>query len=226
MRQGRSLISGNKVKTSLILLLLLPIIGLVFYARELRDLFFFYQAMGDQLAIVQARGEQSSALAEACSSCHGLDGTSLNAYYPSLAGLPEKYIAAQLKAFAAGQRKEAKMGPIAMTLSASEISKLANYYSAIAAKTNKYQRSEGDVPPYIKSQLKTCASCHGDELQGNLPAISLAPRLAGQGEKYLLRQLQDFRSGARIDPSGVMNTLVKNMNDKHIAGLALKISRL
>ena len=40
-----------------------------------------------------------------------------------------------------------------------------------------------------------CAACHGAQGEGN-PALN-APKLAGQGDWYLKRQLQYFKSGAR-----------------------------
>ena len=40
-----------------------------------------------------------------------------------------------------------------------------------------------------------CAACHGAQAEGN-PALN-APKLSGQGDWYLKRQLQQFKSGAR-----------------------------
>jgi len=41
----------------------------------------------------------------------------------------------------------------------------------------------------------TCATCHGAQAEGNRQMN--APKLSGQGKWYLVRQLQDFRSGLR-----------------------------
>ena len=55
-------------------------------------------------------------------------------------------------------------------------------------------------------QAKTamCAGCHGAD--GNSPAPNF-PKLAGQGEKYLTKQLQDIKSGARpvLEMTGILN---------------------
>jgi cytochrome c oxidase subunit 2 len=40
-----------------------------------------------------------------------------------------------------------------------------------------------------------CASCHGPQAEGN-PALN-APKLSGQGDWYLKRQLKNFKIGAR-----------------------------
>ena len=45
-----------------------------------------------------------------------------------------------------------------------------------------------------QTKSATCMGCHG--LAGN-SAIATFPKLAGQGEAYLLKQLQNFKSGER-----------------------------
>lgn len=49
-----------------------------------------------------------------------------------------------------------------------------------------------------KAQTAVCAACHGAD--GN-SAVPTFPKLAGQGEKYLYKQLQDIRDGARSVPT-------------------------
>ena len=61
----------------------------------------------------------------------------------------------------------------------------------------------------------TCAACHGAD--GNSVAPSF-PKLAGQGEKYLLKQMQDIRDGARPVPT--MAGQVDNMSDQDLADIA------
>lgn len=46
----------------------------------------------------------------------------------------------------------------------------------------------------------SCAACHGTEGR----SAGITPVLAGLGEEYFTRQMQDFQSGAR--PGTVMNT--------------------
>ncbi|MEZ5502800.1 MAG: c-type cytochrome [Halioglobus sp.] len=48
-----------------------------------------------------------------------------------------------------------------------------------------------------KSQSVACGACHGAD--GN--SASPFPKLAGQGEKYLLKQLRDIRDGLRVIPA-------------------------
>jgi len=72
----------------------------------------------------------------------------------------------------------------------------------------------GDI---AKGQAKsgTCASCHSAD--GN-SAIATNPKLAGQGEKYLIKQLQDFKSKAR--DNGIMFGMASLLNDDDIANVA------
>ncbi len=55
-----------------------------------------------------------------------------------------------------------------------------------------------------KAKSAMCAGCHGAD--GNSPAPTF-PKLAGQGEKYLIKQMVDIKSGARIVPemTGMLN---------------------
>ena len=66
-----------------------------------------------------------------------------------------------------------------------------------------------------KEKAATCAACHGAD--GN-SAVPTFPKLAGQGEKYLLKQMQDIRDGARPVPT--MAGQVDNMSDQDLADIA------
>ena len=56
---------------------------------------------------------------------------------------------------------------------------------------------EGDAAAG-KQQTVVCSACHGPDGNSAVPAF---PKLAGQGEKYLLKQLKDIRDGARPVPT-------------------------
>jgi len=61
----------------------------------------------------------------------------------------------------------------------------------------------------------TCSACHGADGNSAAPAF---PKLAGLGEKYLLKQMKDIRDGARPVPT--MAGQVDNMSDQQLADLA------
>jgi cytochrome c553 len=49
-----------------------------------------------------------------------------------------------------------------------------------------------------EAQTAVCSACHG--VDGN-SAVPTFPKLAGQGEKYLIKQMQDIRDGVRPVPT-------------------------
>ena len=66
-----------------------------------------------------------------------------------------------------------------------------------------------------KEKSKTCAACHGPDGNSQAPDF---PRLAGQHQDYLIRALNDYRSGAR--KNAIMAPQVANLNQRDIADLA------
>jgi cytochrome c553 len=66
-----------------------------------------------------------------CQPCHGIDGLSKLPEAPNLAGQPEPYLLAQLKAYRDGARTNELMNTMAKTLSDQEIADLAQWYAGI-----------------------------------------------------------------------------------------------
>jgi cytochrome c553 len=66
-----------------------------------------------------------------------------------------------------------------------------------------------------------CAACHGSNGHAVAPQT---PSLAGQDEDYLVKQLQDFRSGARQDET--MSVIAKSLSDTEIANLSAYFNSL
>lgn len=60
-----------------------------------------------------------------------------------------------------------------------------------------------------------CAACHGAD--GNSMAPNF-PKLAGQGEEYLLKQMTDIKAGSRQVPE--MTGLLNNLSDQDMANVA------
>ena len=61
----------------------------------------------------------------------------------------------------------------------------------------------------------TCAACHGAD--GN-SAVGAFPKLAGQNQRYLVKQLQDIKSGLRPVPQMAGQT--DNMSDEDMQDIA------
>lgn len=78
-------------------------------------------------ALVEA-GKQKS---RSCMGCHGPQGISRVASYPSLAGQSQEYLQQQLKAFKSGARENPMMSSIARNLSEDDILALSHYYASL-----------------------------------------------------------------------------------------------
>lgn len=66
-----------------------------------------------------------------------------------------------------------------------------------------------------KTKAAACVACHGPD--GNSPAPNF-PKLAGQHADYLLKQLKDFKSGARTDPT--MNAMVMPLSEQDMVDIS------
>ena len=66
-----------------------------------------------------------------------------------------------------------------------------------------------------KNKVATCGACHGNDGNSQIPSN---PKLAGQGEKYLLKQLKDVQRGDR--EIAMMTGLLDNLNDQDLADIA------
>jgi sulfide dehydrogenase cytochrome subunit len=78
---------------------------------------------------VSARDLGGEALADACTSCHGLGGRS-HGYIPSIAGVEKAVLLKQLKAFRSQATQATIMNRIVRAYTDSELDALADYFSA------------------------------------------------------------------------------------------------
>ncbi|ALN21369.1 c-type cytochrome [Ectopseudomonas mendocina] len=70
-----------------------------------------------------------------------------------------------------------------------------------------------------QGKVAVCGACHGAD--GNSPAPNF-PKLAGQGERYLLKQLHDIKSGNRqvVEMTGMLD----NLSDQDMADISAYFS--
>jgi cytochrome c553 len=169
--------------------------------------------------------ETGAAKAVVCQACHGANGNSANPEWPSLAGIGADYIAEQLKNFKDGKRNNPVMMPNAMSLSADDMADLGAYFDSLTntgleADPSYWQAGEklyrgGDQGRAIPA----CMACHGPTGRGNEPAKF--PALRGQQSVYVMKQLNDYASGARsTGPNGIMQTIAKRLSPDDIRNLA------
>lgn len=66
-----------------------------------------------------------------------------------------------------------------------------------------------------KSKASMCMACHGT---AGISSVPMYPNLAGQKAMYLAKQLKDFKSGKRPDPT--MKGMVMALSDTDIANVS------
>ncbi|HMW24556.1 MAG TPA: cytochrome c [Burkholderiaceae bacterium] len=72
---------------------------------------------------------------------------------------------------------------------------------------------------------KTCNACHGPT--GNKPLMPDYPKIAGQNAKYIEKQMQDIKSGARANGnSAAMKGVMHLVSDDDIKAIADYLSKL
>lgn len=67
-----------------------------------------------------------------------------------------------------------------------------------------------------QGKVTVCLACHGES--GNDSLLPAVPKLGGQHEKYLLKQLQDIKSGVR--EVQLMAGMLNAMSDQDLADIA------
>ncbi|HVN46356.1 MAG TPA: c-type cytochrome [Steroidobacteraceae bacterium] len=144
---------------------------------------------------------RGAAKALVCSACHGPNGNSSNPEWPRLAGQSAVYIVEQLRLFRSGVRNNPVMKPLASALSDQDIDDVAVYYEAqtpsgLEADPSYWQSGQA---VYLRGdpshEVPACVACHGPVGRGNLAAGY--PALRAQQSVYVVKQLNDYSSGAR-----------------------------
>jgi len=181
-----------------------------------------------------------------CVACHGQNGEGLRATNsPRLAGQQDWYLVSQLEKFRSGLRGASsndihgsQMAAIGKTL-ANEQSLLDVVAYIETLEAGQPARTETTGDPKRGQSLfideLTCTNCHGPLGQGYKEPYgkgSGAPRLSGQHDWYLIRQLQNFKAGIRGDLKDKfalemrMRAKVDLQNDQVIKDVAAYLSTL
>jgi cytochrome c553 len=161
-----------------------------------------------------ADAEAGRQKAQACVACHGENGNSTQAAFPSLAG---QFIVSALFQFREGKRVNPVMSPMAANLSNADLNDLAAYFSAQKAKPPAATLAADRIAQgQALAQKNNCTACHTATLVGQ----QHIPRLAGQQREYLAAQLQGFRAGTRAEMDGVMTSAAQGLSPQDIELLA------
>jgi cytochrome c553 len=165
--------------------------------------------------------------ANACFSCHGLDGMGDGVSVPRLAGLDAGYLQKQLEDYGSETRADKVMGPIARWLDDGDRRAVAVWYAALPP-----AGGGGAATPapaiYLNGApnrgVAACASCHGAIGQG---VGRGNPVIAGQPAAYALEQLRRWKTAERRnDPRGVMADAVAGLTEAEMRTIAAWLETL
>lgn len=171
-----------------------------------------------------------------CGECHGLDGAGNRIKFPRLAGQKRSYIVKQLYDFRNGRRKNdgGQMQKTATEINDADIPKVAEWFES---QTPPWPKPTLDGEPNLARArqlslrgadgLDACLSCHSAPALGVLDRTVIAPRIAGQWDYFIAKQLFDYREGRRKDndPEQIMTKIAQRLSDPDIYGLATFLSQ-
>lgn len=176
-------------------------------------------------------GQQKSAT---CAACHGVDGNSVVAMWPKIAGQHEQYLVRHIQLIKANARPVPEMYGIAQTLSEQDILDLAAYYAGQTMSPGVADEAQVPLGEQLylagnpEEGVPACVACHGPAGQGN--PYAGYPWVAGQHATYTASMLNKYRDGAQWGPedanSAVMVGVAKRLSDAEIAAVASYIEGL
>lgn len=164
---------------------------------------------------------------QVCSNCHGVSGISVSPNFPTLAAQQEVYLTAQLKSFKSHNRSDPAgfeyMWGISAHLTDDQIQGLATYYAAQQPRTGMpaslTRMSEGQMifeKGIPANNIPACATCHGQNAQGN----QQFPRLAGQHADYLIKQLKVFQRTDERPEGSIMKGIAHSLTTENMQNVA------
>ena len=166
---------------------------------------------------------------ETCAECHSLDGISVMARFPKLAGRRPDYIAKQVRDFRDGRRRNdgGQMATIAAEIDDEGLAKSAAYFASLpdpapdASLPREPEEWRRGAALYRHGEpasgIERCSSCHDEKESKRLDA----PLLKAQHATYLAKQVRDWRSGERRnDLSQTMPAIAAKLSDRDISVLA------
>jgi len=171
--------------------------------------------------------------AAACGGCHGMDGNSLVAMYPKLAGQNEAYIVKQVKDFKANTNRQnpIMLGMVA-ALTDEDAADIGAYFQSQSTKdaapfdadkiaTGREMYKGGD----LQKGIPACQACHGPTGAGTA-GIGF-PQVGGQYVDYTVAQLKAFKDGSRKnDAKMLMRSIVEKMSEADMVAVANYIASL
>jgi cytochrome c553 len=99
--------------------------------QDIADVAAYLASIGSETVAAGGAEGASFDKAIACTVCHGQNGISVNAAWPTLAGQHEDYIARALQQYRDGTRSDPVMGAQAALVAEEDVARLARYFSRL-----------------------------------------------------------------------------------------------
>lgn len=177
---------------------------------------------------------------ERCQECHAHDGNATEigdgvsgiGKFPKLAGQRYEYIIKQFADFREGRRNSDEMFVMASTVDEQDLRDIAAYFSGLKVMQGSGSKDNGVARQLFREGdglrgIPACTSCHAEKNPGADFVETAAPVISGQHQRYLNKQLIDWRAGERRNsPGSVMNAIAHRLSDQEIEALAEYISGL
>ena len=157
-----------------------------------------------------AAGKTASA---ACAGCHGDQGVSANAQWPSLAGQDARYLAAAIKAYKDGSRGDATMKALVASLDESTINNLAAYYASLPPAQPSIPASMQNIPARQDPVLVVNGVVAGLDSRTIADVASYFASLGPERSKH-------GDHGGKREPVVIRNYLVASLDERTIANVA------
>ncbi len=172
-------------------------------------------AAGLGLAAGAAAGADHELLHK-CTICHGANGISLEAAYPSIAGLPVQVQVDAMNGYRKGTRDcgpVPRMCKISQNLTDEEILQLSQHFAAFpfTPADQPFDAALAERGRHLHEDY--CQVCHGDS-----PADAEKSVLHGQWAGYLRYALTQYRTGHRKQPPS-MRRQTEKLSDEDIEAL-------
>jgi len=154
----------------------------------------------------------------ACTACHGETGQSQDANVPSIGGQPKLFVMYQLFFYREGRRANPEMNTITKDMSDAELTAISEYVAGLPAPPPS-SRAVDEARYRRGAELadkRICGACHNADYSGR----EQMPRLAGQGEAYLVKSFRAYQAGTRIGTQAAMAEAVRGLSDSDFADLA------
>ena len=169
-------------------------------------------------ASAQGNAEAGKLKAYTCTGCHGIPGYNNafpNYHVPKIGGQNYQYLVLALQAYRAGDRSHPTMVAQAGSMSDQDIADIATYFVSLSEGVgDAVYFADGD-PEAGAEKSGLCVACHGADGNGIDPQY---PRLAGQYGDYMVKSLQDYKSGDRNNV--IMAGFAQTLSEQDMKDLA------